>query len=70
MKNVGSLDAKLRYGVGAAFLVLSGILFWLELPFIVGSFVAGVILIGTARMRFCGLYKVLGYNSCPIDERR
>jgi len=70
MKNVGSFDAKLRYAVGAGFIGLSLILLWQQLPFVIGSFAAGVALIFTARMRFCGLYKVLGYNSCPLDERK
>jgi hypothetical protein len=70
MKNVGTLDAKLRYGVGIVFITISAILLWLQLPFAIGSFAAGVALIFTARMRFCGLYKVLGYNSCPLDERK
>jgi hypothetical protein len=69
MKNVGSLDAKLRYGVGVGFLALGGLLLLLQLPLAFGSVTAGVALIATARMRFCGLYKLLGFNSCPLDER-
>jgi hypothetical protein len=69
MKNVSAFDAKVRYLFGGLFLGLAAVLFLFELPFMVGSAVTGVALIATGRMRFCGLYKLIGYNSCPLEER-
>jgi hypothetical protein len=69
MKNVSTFDAKVRYWFGGLFLGLAAVLFYFELPFVVGSLITGGALIGTARMRFCGLYKLIGFNSCPLEER-
>jgi hypothetical protein len=69
MKNVSAFDAKVRYLFGSLFLGLAAILFFFELPFVVGSVITGAALIATARMRFCSLYKLIGYNSCPLEER-
>lgn len=69
MKNVGRLDQQVRYGVGALFVMYGIVAFVVTWPFAFGSIVAGVALIATARMRFCGLYRLIGVNTCPIDER-
>lgn len=69
MKNVSTFDAKVRYLTGGLFLGLAALLFFFELPFVVGSVITGGALIATARLRFCGLYKILGFNSCPLEER-
>jgi hypothetical protein len=69
MKNVSTFDAKVRYLFGGLFLGLGAVLFFFELPFVVGSLITGGALIVTARMRFCGLYKLIGFNSCPLEER-
>lgn len=70
MKNVGRLDQQVRYAVGAVLLAYAGIAFFVELPLMVGSAVFGVALIATAQLRFCGLYRLIGVNTCPIDERK
>ncbi|MEC9485465.1 MAG: DUF2892 domain-containing protein [Candidatus Izemoplasma sp.] len=61
-KNVGSLDAKIRYGVGIIFIILSFFFqpFWLFL-------VLGVISFATAYFHTCGLYKLFGVNTCQVD---
>ena len=70
MKNVGRLDQQVRYVIGALLLAYAVLGFFLELPIEVGAAVAGVVFIGTAQMRFCGLYKLIGVNTCPIDEQK
>jgi hypothetical protein len=70
MKNVGRLDSQVRYVVGLAMLIYGGLAFVLDLPLFVGASLAGAILIITARLRLCGLYKLIGVNTCPIDERK
>jgi len=85
MKNVGRLDQQVRYAVGALLLAYAGIAFFVDLPLMVGSAVIinaapriaavvnavlGVALIATAQLRFCGLYRLIGVNTCPIDERK
>jgi len=56
--NVGSLDRILRIVIGAALILLAvlgtiGVWGWL-----------GVVLVATAFMKFCPIYKVLGLKSC------
>jgi hypothetical protein len=66
-RNVGSLDKMVR-------LVLGAILIAFALGYISpGSGYnwlgwAGVILIGTAFVSFCPLYRILGLSSCPIKK--
>jgi len=56
--NVGSFDRILRIVIGAALIILTltgtiGIWGWI-----------GVILLGTAFLRFCPLYRIIGMNTC------
>ncbi|GAA6177456.1 YgaP family membrane protein [Sulfitobacter pacificus] len=56
--NVGSFDRILRIVIGAALIILTltgtiGIWGWI-----------GVILLGTAFLRFCPLYRIIGVNTC------
>ncbi|MFK7754558.1 MAG: DUF2892 domain-containing protein [Sedimentitalea sp.] len=56
--NLGSLDRTLRIVIGAALMVLAalgtiGIWGWL-----------GAILVVTAFLKFCPIYRVLGFKSC------
>lgn len=65
--NVGTLDRALRLILGLALLVLpfatqmalfsSPVMMW-------GSALVGAVLIATAGMRFCPLYRVLGVKTC------
>ncbi len=58
-KNVGSKDKIIRY-IGAAICALLAItvnwLFWIP----------AVLLAATAAFGFCGLYKLLGINTCKM----
>ena len=70
MKNVGRLDQQVRYGVGALLLAYAGISFFVELPLVTTAAILGASLLVTARLRLCGLYRLIGINTCPIDERK
>jgi len=73
MANVGSTDRTLRLVVGVVLLALP------FLPPLAGFFAAwgawkfavaavGLVLIGTAAMRLCPLYSVLGINTCAVRK--
>lgn len=72
MTNVGSADRVVRAILGLVLIVapfLSVALFadmgaWRYLVVL-----AGVVLVGTAAMRFCPLYAILGLNTCPAERR-
>lgn len=61
--NVGNIDRMLRGAVGlvllalAFFAGLSGAGFWIAL-------VVGIVMLGTAGMRFCPAYTLLGLKTC------
>ncbi len=61
--NIGTVDRVLRFAVGALLVVLaltsfSGAGMWLSL-------IVGAVLIGTASMKFCPAYRMLGIQTCP-----
>ncbi len=62
MKNVGGFDRPLRVIVGLIFisLVFVG-------PQTVWGWV-GLIPLVTGAFGFCPLYKIMGFNSCPINK--
>lgn len=60
-KNVGKTDAYIRYAIGLVFLVLAYyISWWLLIP--------AVISILTGALGFCGLYTLIGVNTCPLKN--
>lgn len=62
MANVGGIDRVLRAVVGLgliAFGVVYGNYWW----------ILGLVLVGTAIFRFCGLYKLLGISTCPMPNQ-
>ena len=64
--NVGKIDRVLRYILGALLIVapfLSGAAFF-EGAMTWVSVAVGVVLIATAGMKFCPLYRILGVNTC------
>jgi len=62
MKNVGGIDRPLRVIVG---LILISLVF--VGPQTVWGW-AGLIPLITGAVGFCPLYKILGFNSCPINK--
>jgi hypothetical protein len=60
LKNVGTTDKRIRYGIAIFFIILGVVSSpWFLIP--------AAVLIFTASMSFCGLYKLFGINTCPID---
>lgn len=72
-QNVGATDRTVRIGLGAlAGLVSLGILLnVLSLPTALSPVlgVAAIMLLATGFMSFCGLYAVLGVDTCPTGSR-
>lgn len=68
MKNVGKLDARIRYGISLA-LAVFGLIIGPFTSFAIGLYVAAVVLSLTGAVGFCGLYKVLGINTCPLEKK-
>ena len=57
-RNMGSLDRAVRFAVGALLIVLTltgniGVWGWL-----------GLVLVGTAFINFCPIYRILGLKTC------
>lgn len=72
--NVGSMDRKLRTVVGAVVGLLSLAILAnaVSLP-VVASPVLGVValvMLGTAATGTCGLYSLLGVDTCPANASR
>ncbi|TJZ90354.1 DUF2892 domain-containing protein [Paracoccus gahaiensis] len=65
--NIGTSDRTLRIVLGAALILMALLSGWpvfeASLPRLV-AVLAGVVLIGTAAVRFCPLYRVLGLQTC------
>lgn len=67
--NVGNIDRILRLVLGV---VLIGLPFLTEFPIwenqiaLYGAVVVGAVLVLTAAIRFCPLYRVIGCNTCKI----
>lgn len=72
-KNVGATDKAVRIGVGAlaGLVSLAILLDTLSLPEVLSPVlgVAAVVLLVTAFTGFCGLYAVLGVDTCPAGSR-
>lgn len=67
-KNVGNTDRIIR---GAAGALLAGLGFTGVIagaPGIVLG-VVGVVLLATAAVGFCPLYRLFGVSTCPLDQR-
>jgi hypothetical protein len=66
--NVGKIDRIVRYALGVLLIVapfLSGAsLFQGAMTWV--SVAVGVVLIATAGMKFCPLYRILGVNTCKL----
>lgn len=65
--NVGTTDRALRLGVGALLILVALFSGWgLFAAAVVkyGAVVIGLILMATGAFRFCGLYTLLGVNTC------
>ncbi len=70
--NVGGIDRILRFVLGAVLAVIGlkpglvglsgeGALHWVLL-------VVGLVMLGTAALKFCPLYPLIGLNTCPAKK--
>jgi hypothetical protein len=65
-ENTGSVDRIVRILAGFALLAWA---FWGTDPYHQIGWI-GVILLATAAMGFCPLYRVLGISTCPVPQRK
>lgn len=72
-QNVGATDQRVRIGLGAiaglvSLAVLAGAL---PLPTLAAPVLGlgAIVLLATGLTGFCGLYSVLGMDTCPADSR-
>ena len=66
--NEGTIDRIIRAVLGAAALVAAVMLGIGSTGGIVLLVVGGVLMV-TAAVGFCPLYRVLGVNTCPVEKR-
>ena len=66
--NEGTLDRTLR-AIAGVLLVAAWLLGWLTGTFAVVLGIVGVVLLLTAAVGFCPLYRVLGMNTCAVPRR-
>jgi hypothetical protein len=68
IKNVGQTDKIIRIVLGIVlialdfFEVVQGMLSW-----VLG--IVGIVLIITAFLNFCPLYKIIGQSTCPVEKK-
>ena len=70
MRNVGSIDRFFRAFVGVIFLELA--VFWLSGTLQIAAYVVGGILVATAAIAFCPLYRIVGIErgyACAVGQR-
>ncbi|MGE4321336.1 MAG: DUF2892 domain-containing protein [Acholeplasmataceae bacterium] len=68
-KNVGKVDQLIRYLLAAVLLVVGILLFnsltWLAIVLFVLAAISAV----TGAIGFCGLYTLLGINTCKVETK-
>lgn len=67
--NVGTIDRILRIVLGLALFVsplLNIPAIWSSAPLSYVSMAVGLVLAGTALVRFCPLYRILGISTCRL----
>jgi hypothetical protein len=67
--NVGTADRIVRFLLGGVLVslpFLSGLALFASPAWFWASIAVGVVLIGTAAVRFCPLYAIFGLSSCKL----
>lgn len=64
-KNVGKKDAMIRYGIAVGALIGAFLLPEYRTLLLIASAALAL----TAYVGLCGLYKILGINTCPLDQQ-
>ena len=67
MRNVNSLDRLLRALLGVVLLELA--YFWLSGGWQIAAYVAGGVMLGTAAIRFCPLYRIFGISTSASNAK-
>lgn len=67
-KNVGKTDSYIRYGLAAIFGITAFVLGTASVYF-VPLIIVALILVATGALGICGLYKLIGVNTCPLEKR-
>jgi hypothetical protein len=71
--NIGVTDRLVRFALGIVLLGLGGAalagMFGLGTAVGGGALVVGAILVGTAAIRMCPLYRLIGVDTCPAQSR-
>lgn len=65
-RNVGTLDRALRALVGILALLGAFVLGWFSGWMVWAAAAVGVIMLGTAALGFCPLYRLAGIDTCRI----
>jgi len=65
--NVGKGDQIFRFVLGIV-LLLAYFLGWVGGAWGVVSLIVGIVLVATAAVRFCPLYRLLGLNTCEAKS--
>jgi Protein of unknown function (DUF2892) len=65
-RNVGSVDRALRALIGILALLGAFVLGWFSGWMLWAAVAVGVIMLGTAAVGTCPLYRLLGMNTCKI----
>jgi hypothetical protein len=65
-RNVGNVDRALRALVGILALAGAFVLGWFSGWMVWAAAAVGVIMLGTAALGFCPLYRLVGVNTCRI----
>ncbi len=66
--NVGKIDRAVRTLLGLALVVLAFVgqaPMWDNAFIMWGTVIVGAVLIVTASMKFCPMYRILGVSTCP-----
>jgi hypothetical protein len=66
--NEGTLDRSIR-AIAGALLVAAWLLGWLTGTLAVVLGIVGVVLLFTAAVGFCPVYRMLGMNTCAVPRR-
>lgn len=64
--NMGNIDRLIRIIIGV---VLIALYFVYPGASYRWAFLLGIIPLGTGLLGWCGLYTLLGINTCPVDRR-
>ena len=70
MKNVGRKDANIRYALAGVMIIIGALLLNTQAGIASALFIGAVVLSLTGLIGFCGLYKVFGIDTCPLDSKK